>query len=273
MKKKYLIVLAALVLALAACSNPAGSGDGSLTQQTTGPSQADTNPNITVPKTAAEIPDFDAATGGNYVADEPTAEALVTAAMGQVQSIIGGLGGSFNVAAASKTGGARAIQNEKIEYYFSEHQADIQAEIPGAKVYGYAKGSVSYDDQNALPIKVNVDAKYRAEIPGGYTSGGYTIKAVVGGTAKATNLNISETSTGTVKVTGTANAAFEVALSVTDGTNWVKCIVTESANLDSSGQIKLTYSGKIFQTKNGSNSWTIAEVTYIDNINDLLSSL
>jgi hypothetical protein len=262
----------ALVFALTFAACPTGGGPGGDPQQTPGPSQADLNPNTTVPQKAAEIPDFDTATGGTYVADETTATALVTAAMDEVQDIIGGLGINFSAAAASKTDGARGvIKNEKIEYYFSEHQADIDKEIPGAKVYGYAKGTVSYDDPDVLPVRVNVDAKYRAEIPDGYTSSGtYTIKAVVGGEAKATNLYISENPSGTVKVTGTANVKFEVALSVTDGSNWVKCIVTESANLASSGRIKLTYSAKIFHTKDSSTYWATAEAGADLDINDLL---
>jgi hypothetical protein len=247
MKKKYLIVLVVLALVLAACANSTGGGDG-----TGGPATpTDDTPNvIPVPSTVADIDGFDS-NGGSYVENEGDAATLIAAAMLQVEGLVEGIVSSRM---PSQYSNARSVQEETIDIKFSQYQEEIRSEIPGANVLGFASGTVRYDDINTLPISVNLNMACRAEILGrGYTSGGYTVKTTVGGTAGA-NFNISENDT----ITGSARADFQIALSVTDGRNWVKCYATATLSFNA-GNIAYSYSAKAFKGATDSASWTITD--------------
>jgi hypothetical protein len=266
MKKKYLIVLAVLVMVLAAC--PTGGGDGTYVLQEDTGSKSDLNPDLTVPATAAEIPDLD--TGVAYSADATEAETLVEDAIAAMDEMLSStlLGG---ISFSSSAGGARAIQSETFDYLFSEElQAEVDAEIPGAKIYGYAKGSVSYDDANFVPFKLNVDSKGRLEIPDGCTFAAYPnykIKGYYAETLSVKNLTITES-----KVSGSVNSNVDYAISIAHVNNKVgiKCAVKMTTSFNASkNMISYTYKVKVF-AQNG-NVWFERSYNDSDDINMFFS--
>jgi hypothetical protein len=264
MKKKYVIVLAVLVMVLAACSNPTGGGDGTYVAPNT-PPQTDSNPSLTVPASAADIPALDADI--TYSADQNEATKLVEDALEEIQNMIfsdmPGLG-----ALPSKTDGARAIQNETFEYYLSQDaQADIEQEIPGAKVYGYAKGNVSYDDDNFVPFKLTADAKARFELPNGYVYGGYNIKGYFAGTANAKNIYITDKS-----ASGTASANLDYAVSIAHVTDkiGVKCRVEMKMTLNASSNAA-TYKYKVIVFAQNGSDWFNYNESASVNISDFFN--
>jgi hypothetical protein len=246
MKKKYLMGLAVIMLVLAACGG-SGSGDGTSLVNADS-HDADNKVNITVPTTFNAIPDFDE--DYTYASDEAASKDLVRDAMGKLEGLLSGISfsdiGGSSLLSASKTSSARAMQNESFEYYLSEAQQDIQDELKtSVTANGYAKGTVSYDDdENFTPFRLTADAKCRIEILAGYTTeDDWIIKGYIGGDATAKNIYITDSS-----ASGTAKVTLNYALSIADSSKkYVKCTISMTVTLNASkGTLDFTYQAKVF---------------------------
>ena len=238
MTRGLLVLLtAALVFASAGCSDSSGGSGSAVNPE-------DLNPNLTVTTDPAGIADFKAEKGYTAATKEQ-AEQLIDDLMGDLEGMAGGI-------AFSKRAGtfARASKTENFLVYFSEDE-DLKNELgPYAKINGFAKGLVIYDEDNPDYFSLNNgQAKVRIEFQDDPYAEDFDVIGVIAGEGTANNVVITETSEkGTVK----GNVNFAVNIADVNKKVWVKCIININmdVNLSESGGVSVFYDIKAYGNDN-----------------------
>jgi len=255
-----------------------GTGPGTGPGGGTGGSAADTNPDLAVPSSSSAIADFPASKNYSAVTEDQVDELkaelkdaldeLKEMDLTQMMPSISILSNSI-LSPSLKIGRAvaRATQTETVEYYLSDEESremlEYYAETEGinipssAKLNGFVKATVSYDDYDGYPMSVNGTAKVRFEstqepiVEEGVEVLGYV-------TCEATANNVRITDENDMSGSASYTVKYAINCAYPNDKYWAKIIgdMTCTANL-SNGNVTINASFKVY----GSSPGAMADVT------------